>query len=134
MTDDMQISANSYQSLLSPHNLALLNDWLVETNELLADVDIPHSGGNHKIYIIKSLLELRQLLAEQTWPEIHVVIFRDRQYPLRGTVDATFIRRALESIVDGQHYTIVKFGEYPIPCEWLDDGKSHEQLNSSRAV
>ncbi len=124
----MQISTNSYQLLLSRHNWALLNDWLAETGELLVDVDLLHSGGDRKIYIVKSLFELHKLLAEQTWPEIHVAIYRERQYPFRGVVDEIFITQAMGYIADGQHYAIVKLREYPTPCEWLDDGKSHEQL------
>ena len=125
----MQISANTYPTLISMHNLALLSDWLAETNELLVYIDLPHSGGRQELYFIKSLLELRAVLAQQTWPEIRVMIFRDRQYPIRGLVTDSFITTALESIPDGQHYVIIKLGEYPSSsCEWLDDGNSHEQL------
>jgi hypothetical protein len=130
MTPEMQISDNSYQALLSIHNLALLNDWLVETKELLVDIDLSHSGGSGKIYIIKSLPELHKLLAEQTWPEIHVTIFREKQYPLRGSVDEKLITQALEAMKNWQSYAIVRIGEYPTPCEWLDDGKSYEQLRA----
>ncbi|MBK9096498.1 MAG: hypothetical protein IPM84_27820 [Anaerolineae bacterium] len=67
MTSEMQISPDTYVALLSMHNWALLSDWLTETKELFVDVDLPHSGGNHKLYIVKSLRELHRILAEQTW-------------------------------------------------------------------
>ncbi len=125
---NLSISANSYPLLLSSHNLALLNDWLAEVNELLVEIDLPHSGGTHTSYFIKSLRELRQILAELTWPEIELTVYRERQYPIRGVVDEPFITRALETIGDGQRYAIVKLETYPTPCEWLDNGETHEQL------
>jgi hypothetical protein len=128
MTNEMSVSPNSYQSLLSMHNLALLSDWLAENGELLVDINWPHRGGSGQIYIIKSLLELRNLLTEQTWPEIHMLVFRAKQYPLRGTVNESFIAQVVESIIDGHQYVIVKFAEYPATCEWLDDGNSRAQL------
>jgi hypothetical protein len=128
--DKMQIPEDSYQSLLSMHNLALLSDWLAENDELFVDIDFPHSGGSGKMYIIHSLSELRELLAQQTWPEMHLVIFREKLFRLRGIVDEPFIAQAIKSVMDGHHYVIVRVADYPLACEWLDEGNSHVQLQS----
>lgn len=127
----MQISPGSYQALLSDHNLALLGDWLVETHELLVMINLRHSGGLSQTYIINSILDLRELLCAQTWPEIVVSIFREKQFPLRGRVTDLFIENALEMMADGKRYMIIKLRTYPDPCAWVDDGNSNQQMKES---
>jgi hypothetical protein len=126
-----QISPNSYQALLSEHNIALLSDWLAETHELLVIIYFPHSAGLQDIYFVESLPELRKVLSEQTFPEIRISIFREKQFPLRGQVNNSFIEQALKSMADGKRYTIIKFRKYPNPCEWVDDSESSQQIKDA---
>jgi hypothetical protein len=83
-TSSMQISPNSYQALLSEHNLALLGDWLAETHELLVIIYFPHSAGLQDFFFIKSLNELRKILSAQTLPEIKVSIFGESNFHFVG--------------------------------------------------
>ena len=125
---DMQLDQNTYQNLLSPHNLALISDWLSETGELVVCLDRPHSGGSYVQYTIERLSDLRSLLADETWPEIHLTVFRGIQYPVRGHVDDDLVAKALQTIPEGQAYTIARIGRYPAQFKYLDEGETHAEL------
>jgi len=118
-----------YHTLFSPHNLALLSDWLAETGELCVDVYLPHSGGSGTPYFIRTLSELKELVSQQTWWEIAITIFHHRQYPLRGIADEHLLTQALRQIPDGQWYSLVSLEHfYPSPCVFLGSGNSHIEL------
>lgn len=119
----------SYTTLFLPHNLALLYDWLAETNELYVDVYLPHGGGSSTPYFIRALSELKELVLQQTWPEIVISIFHHVQYPLRGIAEEHLLAQALQQIPDGQWYRLVSLRHfYPSPCVFLGSGNSHIEL------
>jgi hypothetical protein len=120
----------SYLAFFTPHNLALLNDWLSETGELYVDVYLPHSGGSSVAYFIHSLKELKSLISQQTWPEISFTVFKQLQFPLRGKADENLLEQALNRIPDGQPYSIVSIplSRYPSNISWQGNGNSHEEL------
>ncbi|CAG0935678.1 hypothetical protein TFLX_04527 [Thermoflexales bacterium] len=121
----------SYHTLFSHHNLALLNDWLAETGELYVDVHLPHSGGSSTPYFIRTLSELKELVSQQTWPEIVFSIFHYRQYPLRGIADEHLLAQALQQISDGHWYRLVSLDDfYPSPCTFFGSGNSHIELQN----
>ena len=65
-----------YLTLFSPHNLALLSDWLEETGELYVDVYQVRHGGTGDAYFIYSMRDLKTLIARQYWRELAVTVFR----------------------------------------------------------
>ena len=119
----------NYSNIFTPHNLALLSDWLAETGELYVDIYLPHSGGSGTSYFIRSLQDLKDLVVQQTGPEIVVSVFHHRQYPLRGPVHEGLIKEALREIADGTWYAIVSLKDfYPAPCSFLGSGNNHAEL------
>ncbi len=119
----------NYSSIFTLHNLALLSDWLDETGELYVDIDLPHSGGSGISYFIRSLQDLKELMAQQVWPEIVASVFHHHQYPLRGVVNEGLIKEALHEIGDGEWYAIISLkGFYPASCSFLGGNKSHAEL------
>jgi len=121
----------NYTSLFSPHNLALLNDWMMQTGELYAEIYQPHSGGSGTPYFIRSLHDLKSLVAQQTGPEIGVTIFRQIQYPLRGVADSVLLEKAIQRIPDGEWYSIVSLEDYfPSACVFWGNGNSHTELQA----
>ncbi|MCL4250381.1 MAG: hypothetical protein KJ065_19680 [Anaerolineae bacterium] len=119
----------NYLSLFSPHNLALLSDWLCETGELYVDIYLPHSGGGSSAYFVRSMNDLKSLIAQQTHPEIEIAVFHNLQYPIRGVADETLLKRALQQIADGDWYTIVSLENvYPFSVAWWGNGRSHQEL------
>lgn len=121
---------SGFTHLFSPQNLALLSDWLDEMGELYVDLYYPHSAGSSIAYIVRSMDELKSLIAKDNFPEIEVTIFRSRQFPLRGLADAALLEKALKLIPDGELYSIVSFNLDEHPCRFYfkGDGRSHEQF------
>lgn len=118
----------NYTSLFSPHNIAALHDWLSERGELYIRLEYPHSGGSGTSYLIRTLQDLKQVMAQQTHPEIEIFIFRQLIFPIRGIADESLLERALKEIPDQQYYTIALLDYYPSDCKFLADGKGHLEL------
>jgi hypothetical protein len=118
-----------YLSLFTLSTLALLSDWLAQTGELYVDVDLPHSGGGSFSYFVQSMPSFRNLIAQQDWPEIEITVFRNKQFPLRGIVDDSFINQALQHIPDRQSYTILCLKDnYSHAYGYHDSGNRHESM------
>jgi len=117
-----------YVSLFSPHNIAAVHDWLSERGELYIYLEYPHSGGSGTAYLIRTLTDLKQLLAQQAYSEIEILIFQRIIFPIRGTADAALLQRALEEIPDKQYYTIMSLDYYPSDLKPLADGQGHLEL------
>lgn len=119
-----------YEHLFADHDLALLYDWLQDTGELYIDLDRPHSGGaNNSIYLIRSLAQLRGIVAAEKHPEVSIAIFREKQYPIRGIADETLLATALDFIPDGEWFSILRPAESPFaPCSIVGFGETHAEL------
>ena len=117
-----------YLGLFSPYHLAALHDWISQTGELYIHLEYPHSGGSGTSYLIRTLDDLKQLILAQAHPEIEIFIFRSMPFPVRGLADDSLLERAIQTIPDGQWYTIASLDYYPLPCDFLGGGKSHEEL------
>lgn len=118
-----------YSELFSENHIATLHDWLVETGELYAHLEFPHSGGAGTSYFIRSVQEIKELTARQRHPEIEIFIYRNLQYPIRGIADDALLNVALETISDGAWYSIVSLDDYyPKPCNFLGRGDGHAEF------
>jgi hypothetical protein len=119
-----------FEHLFAEDDLALLSDWLEQTGELYMDLDRPHSGGsNNSVHFIRSLADLRAIVARETHPEVSISIFRRKQYPLRGVADAGLLAAALELIPDHQWFSILSPCADPlIPGSVVGFGDRHEEL------
>lgn len=115
--------------LFTSHNLALLSDWLSETEELLLYIYWPHSAGSNDYYFFSTLPELHSIIANQHASEIEITIFRDAKYLLRGTVTDTFVKDALSYFQADHLYTLIG-PEAGASKKWLylNDGQIGKQL------
>ena len=131
----------NYAYLLRDHHIALLDDWLMELGELFVRLEYPHSGGSGDDFLVRSLEDLRALLARQTGCELDVYIFRAIIFPIRGNDYSALLQRALQEIPEGEWYQIVALpphlheSEYlkPHQCECLAAGEGHDELRSDIA-
>jgi hypothetical protein len=117
-------------TLFTPHNLAMLSDWLAESGELFVDVYHPRSGGGSSGYFIRSMADLKSLIAQDKWHTIDVTIFREQQFPLRGIANEQLLEQALNMIPDGQWYQYVSLENSVFPdhvAVW-GSGDSHAEL------
>jgi hypothetical protein len=118
-----------YSELFSESHIATLHDWLVETGELYAHLEFPHSGGSGTPYFVRTERKVKELTARQSHPEIEIFIYRHLQYPIRGIADDTLLNAALEAVSDGVWYSIVSLDDYyPKPCNFLGSGDCHAEL------
>jgi hypothetical protein len=126
----------NYLTLFTPHNLAMLSDWLAESGELYVDVYHPHSGGGSAGYFIRSMADLKRLIAQEKWHEIAVTIFREKQFPLRGIADDQLLAQALRMIPDGERYAFVslELSVFPDHVAFWGSGNSHAEFQSEFAM
>ncbi len=69
-----------YVHLFGERDLPLIHDWLQETGALFMHLDRPHSGGdNSSVYFIRSLAQLKRIVAEEKHTEVNITIFREKQ-------------------------------------------------------
>jgi len=118
-----------YEHLFAVHDLALLYDWLQATGELYMDLDRPHSGGsNNSIHFLRSLADLRAIIAGETWPEVSITIFREKQYPIRGIAGKGLLQAAIGHFPDRQYFTILSES-----VREVGSGDCHEDLRTELA-
>lgn len=118
-----------YLKLFSLSNLALLNDWLEENGELLVDIYRPHSGGGGLQYFVYSIKELIDLIKTETWEEIAITIFREKQYALRGIADEEMLDKALSQVKNGDWYSILSTEKnFPNSINFLFANNSHSEM------
>jgi hypothetical protein len=115
--------------LFTLHNLALLSDWLSQTEALLLYIYWPHSAGSNAYYFFHTLPELRSIITDQHASEIDIMIFRDSNYLLRGMVTDAFIKDAFTQFQADELYTLI--GPAPDTSNkwlYLSDGQIGNQL------
>lgn len=75
------------------------------------------------------MAQLKQIIAEEKHPEVCITIFREKQYPIRGTADETLMTAALDFIPDGEWFSIVTLGDHPFAaCSVVGFGDTHAEL------
>jgi hypothetical protein len=116
--------------LFSAQQHEQLQKWLVETGELYVDIYLSHSGGGGTDYFVRSVDQLEELVSRQTWPELVVTVFRRLQYSLRGVADESLLERGLQSIPEGEWFTVILLEDYFYPSEpsWRSNGNSHAEF------
>ena len=119
-----------YAHLFAKSDVALLHDWLQESGELYVDLDRPHSGGsNSSSYFVDRLSGLKEIVSQETHPEVLLHIFREKLYTIRGNMDDALLAAALEQIPDRQWFSILTVVEDPLaPAERIGSGDCHDEL------
>jgi hypothetical protein len=104
-----------------------LKEWFTSSQELFAELYIPHNGGSGNYYILKDFSQYLKLILSAR-PGSICFIFRDKQVPLRGKVDDAFIQKALDGLIDGDYYIITDSSHYPQCISYYGDGNTHQEL------
>ena len=79
---------------------------LSELGEIACIIRFSHSAGNRSFEFFRDLGSFRRRL--RVFPSsTSVIVFRDRQLPLRGVVDDEFVATA-KNTVRGKHWTITR--------------------------
>src|SRR6266853_6076536 len=109
----------THMAALSSAQRETLQNWLHETDELYVDLTLRRNCNGP--YFLRSVEDLEELIAKQTWPHIVVTVFRRLQYPLRGVADDAMREQVLKMFP--MYYSIVSLEDYyPSGVVWLGSG------------
>ena len=115
----------AHVATLSAAQRETLQNWLRETGELYVDLHLRRNCNGP--FFLRSVEDLEELVAKQTWPHIVVTVFRRLQYPLRGIADNAMRDQALGLFP--MYYSIVSLDDYyPSPVVWLGSGETTAEL------
>ena len=87
--------------------LSTVGGWIAASGEVFVVVRYLKSAGAKDYAFCRSLSEIREVvdaIAEGT----DIVVFRERQLPIRGTVADEFIEQAVATIADGREFLVVR--------------------------
>ncbi|SPE59684.1 hypothetical protein SBV1_340051 [Verrucomicrobia bacterium] len=119
-------------ALLSLERRQRLENWLSATGELCVHLYLPHSAGSGTNYLVRTVNELEELIAKQTWDELDLAIFRRLQYPLRGAANEAMLEQALRQIADGECFELVWLEHYYPEEYWrFATGDTHHEMREA---
>ena len=91
---------------ITPHFLQTVFSWLAMSSELFVVMRYLHAAGAKDYAFIHTESEFHQLI--DACPKgTDIIVFRDRQLPIRGTVTAKLIAATKSLIPDGAEYLVV---------------------------
>ena len=128
-TDDCR-SKMAYKSARNSKFLSTAARWIAATQDVLALIRFHAAAGSKSFEFFDSFDAFQGRLAKLP-PRACVTIFRELQLPLRGRVDAAFIKQATTDIPCGTEYLVVNLDPTTIgTATWYDHcaGETHEEL------
>jgi hypothetical protein len=122
----------TYKPIHDHEFLSTVADWILERGEVLAMIRYPWRGGATLFEFFDSLEAFRACIAG-LGPSTVVIVFRERQLPLRGIIDAEFCAKAMAMIPEGSEYLMAALELTVIGrASWKDNrsGDNHQDLQS----
>jgi hypothetical protein len=92
---------------VTPRFLEIVGQWIDASSEVFVVLRYLRAAGAKDYAFIKTRAEFVSLV-ESVPDGTDIVVFRDPQLPLRGTVTADFIARAKTQVRDGDEYMFVR--------------------------
>lgn len=120
----------AYESTDSPAFLESVKTWLAENGEVLVLVRFSHAAGNQVFEFFTSFPAFEERIA-QLRPMTCITVFREKQLPLRGSIDETFVEAALALVPDGKEYLIAGLDRIHCgPASWIPEwaGETHTEM------
>ena len=80
----------------------MVHDWLADSGSVFVRVERPHSGGSGDSHTVRSLRDLRALLARETHQEIEVFVFKTATIPdeeLHRALDRDWVYRHADRVL-----------------------------------
>ena len=116
---------------ISESFISTIGRWIAAQGEVFVVLRYLRAAGSKDFALCRSLGAFRSL-CEQVPAGTDIVVFRQPQLPLRGSVTEDFIRSALDTVPDGTEYMIVVLeptSETGI-ARWESSGESHVELRA----
>jgi hypothetical protein len=108
-------------------------DWIARRHEVLAVIRYAAAGGAKSFEFFDSFEVFRARLNESP-PKTCIVVFGERQLPLRGRVDNHFIEQALSLVPDGAEFVVAGLELMHVgKAAWFPDyaGETHVELREA---
>lgn len=117
---------------VTPTFLARVAGWIEQSGEVLVILRYLGAAGAKDFALCRTRAEFEGVV-ESAPNGTDIEVFRDRQLPIRGVVDDSFIRSALDSLPDGEEYLLVTFETRPggIISRFGDIGDRQAELRES---
>jgi hypothetical protein len=91
---------------ITPRYLATVRQWIASTGEVLVIMRYLAAAGATDFALIRFAEDFDTLV--DVCPEgTDIIVFRDKQLPLRGKVDMQFIQRAIELVPEAEDFLFV---------------------------
>ncbi len=110
----------------------MVANWIGRDGEVLALFRFHAAAGSISFEFFVSLDDFNNRLSELQ-PRTSVIVFGERQIPLRGVVDEAFISAARQSIADGSDWIVVRLTQITAGSQsWFHHtgDNSHGELES----
>lgn len=116
------------QSVLDRAFLTTVQRWIEEQGDIFVVVRYAASGGARDYFVINDFVNYRALLSSLP-ARADVIVFRQRQLPIRGIASSQLLSVAVAVIPDGVEWIVVTLSERDhgrVLDLW--DGRSHQEL------
>ena len=100
-----------------------MEKWLQESSDLFVEVYYPHSGGNGRLFLVRTIQDFEKLVSEARSNAV-ILVLRNLQFPIRGVVDDSLIARAIDTVAPTEPYDIVSPVFFPQELEYLEESGS----------
>lgn len=107
----------------------LVRRWLEQNGEIFVVVRYSHAAGARDYLFFSSFSDFRDLVSSLP-PMADIIVFRDKQLPIRGIADDALLKRALNEIKDGEEYLLTEVERVDLRSTYYTEGISHDELCS----
>ncbi|HVT80021.1 MAG TPA: hypothetical protein VHM90_05135 [Phycisphaerae bacterium] len=97
---------------ITPAFMSRVERWISDRGEVFVVLRYLRAGGAKDFLFCRSKSDFEALI---DWVSVgtDIIVFRDRQLPIRGIVDAPFVSSAINSLRDAKDYMLVLDTEEP---------------------
>ena len=100
-----------------------IENWLQESSDLFVEVYYPHSGGNGRLFLVRTIQDFEKLVSEARSNAV-IFVLRNLQFPIRGMVDDSLIAQAIDTVGLTEAYDIVSPVFFPVELQYLEESGS----------
>lgn len=115
------------QSVFEQSFLSTVHEWFMAHHDIFVVVRYSSMAGARQYFGFKDFGKFQAQLKNFP-PQADVIVFRDKQFPLRGMVNDAFIRQALASIPDNTEASVAGIVQPPDASVYLWACDTHAEL------
>lgn len=116
------------RSVFNSSFLSLVEKWIAESGEIYIVIRYSHMAGSKDYLLMHSFLEFLNKL--RTLPaQADVIVFRQKQLPIRGIANEDLLEAALDEIPDGIEWKMEEYNPQTQTINrWIWGGAERKEL------